>query len=117
MFPVLDEIDPIILEALGVVGFGVYVLAYSLLTFGKLNSRDATYFGMNLCASSLVLIGLTASFNLASAMIQMFWIVVSIVAISLRLLRRSFCRWQMFADHDHAPRLRSNLQEVANLAS
>ena len=42
---------------------------------------------MNLSASSLVLISLSQSFNAASVVIQLFWFVVSIVSIFVRLRR------------------------------
>jgi phage shock protein PspC (stress-responsive transcriptional regulator) len=32
-----------------------------------------------------MLIGLTASFNLASALIQIFWVVMSVVGLTLRI--------------------------------
>ncbi|MCG6904026.1 MAG: hypothetical protein LJE68_15235, partial [Rhodobacter sp.] len=65
----------------------LYVLNYTLLTFHRLNSRDTCYFALNLAAASMVLVGLTASFNLASALIQSFWVVISLTAILLRLKR------------------------------
>lgn len=72
------------LDFIGVVGFGIYVLNYSLLTFHKLTSHSKTYFALNICAASCVLIGLIPSFNLASALIQSFWICISVTAIIVR---------------------------------
>jgi len=89
MFSIFNHIEPVYFEALGILGFTLYVLSYVLLTMGKVSSDNAPYFVMNLCAASLVLIGLTASFNLASAMIQIFWVAVSIFAIATRLSRRA----------------------------
>lgn len=80
--------NPMLFELLGVAGFGLYVMNYTLLTFHKLHSHDAAYFAINLVAAALVLAGLTVSFNLASAMIQLFWVVISFVAILVRLHRR-----------------------------
>ncbi len=81
--------NPQIFEMIGVAGFGLYVLNYTLLTFHKLHSHDAVYFGLNLVAASCVLAGLLVSFNLASAMIQTFWILISFAAIFVRLKARS----------------------------
>jgi len=78
-----------IFELLGVVGFFLYVLNYTLLTFRVLTGDSLTYFGINFCAASLVLVGLTNSFNLAAAMVQIFWICMSTLAIILRLVRRN----------------------------
>lgn len=74
-----------VFDAIGVAGFGLYVLNYSLLTVQKLNAQQITYFVINLIAASMVLIGLIHAFNLASAMIQGFWIVISIYAIFTRI--------------------------------
>lgn len=74
-------------DLLGVFGFGLYVANYTALTNRWLSCESLTYFGINLSASIFVLIGLSVNFNLASAMIQMFWIVLSSWAIILRLMR------------------------------
>ena len=75
------------LESMGIVGFGLYVLAYTLLTLRLLTGNSVKYFVLNLTAATCVLIGLTASFNLASALIQLFWVVMSLVGIALHLVR------------------------------
>lgn len=85
MHQFMTILPPVLFEGIGVMGFALYVLNYGLLTFQRTTSQSQTYFVLNLFAASMVLIGLTYSFNLASALIQMFWIVISIVAIALRL--------------------------------
>jgi len=77
--------NPIIFESIGIAGFCLYVCNYLLLTFQKLHSTDPAYFAINLVAATCVLLGLLVSFNLASAMIQLFWVVISTIAILLRL--------------------------------
>jgi hypothetical protein len=81
--------NPMMFEMIGVGGFGLYVMNYTLLTFHKLHSHDWLYFAINLCAASMVLAGLLVSFNLASAMIQAFWVVISFAAILVRLKHRA----------------------------
>jgi len=78
---------PSLFEAIGVAGFGLYVLAYTLLTLRMLQGTSITYFMLNLSAATCVLIGLTASFNLASALIQFFWVAMSIVGITMHVVR------------------------------
>ena len=78
-------VPPQVFDAIGVLGFALYVLNYGLLTFQKVTSASATYFVLNLAAATCVLIGLTYTFNLASALIQLFWIVISIAAIVIRM--------------------------------
>ena len=74
-------------ELAGIIGFALYVMNYSLLTLRKLSGDSISYFVINFSAASLVLIGLMSSFNLASALIQGFWIAMSVIGISLRLRR------------------------------
>lgn len=74
-------------EMIGVLGFCLYVTAYSLLTLRVLTTSSVVYFVINLTAASCVLIGLSTSFNLASALIQMFWVCMSIVGIALHIRR------------------------------
>jgi hypothetical protein len=74
-------------EGIGITGFCLYVTTYALLTFRFLSGNSVYYFALNLTAASCVLVGLTASFNLASALIQIFRISMSIIGITLRLAR------------------------------
>lgn len=85
--PLFESLPPALFEALGVIGFALYVLSYSLISLHRLDPRGTAYFGMNLAAASLVLVSLTAAFNLASMLIQLFWIAISIAAITLRCRR------------------------------
>ncbi len=85
----LNTLDPVVFDAIGLAGFGLYVLNYTLLTFRKLQSEQVVYFVLNGMAAVLVLIGLTSSFNLASAMIQIFWVGISLVAVVVRLRNRA----------------------------
>ncbi|WP_299599466.1 hypothetical protein [uncultured Tateyamaria sp.] len=77
-----------IYELIGILGFALYVTNYSLLTTRCLSSDCLAYFCINLVAASCVLLGLMASFNLASALLQIFWVAMSLVGILVRLKRR-----------------------------
>jgi hypothetical protein len=77
-----------VLDAIGVAGFGLYVLNYGLLTVQRVQSHQARYFVINGLAATMVLLGLINAFNLAAALIQIFWIVISSVAIIIRLRKR-----------------------------
>lgn len=80
-------IPPTIFDYVGIAGFCLYVATYTLLSLRLLSGNSLAYFLMNLIAASLVLIGLSVNFNLASALIQCFWITMSVIAIGLRLFR------------------------------
>ncbi len=88
MLEYFAQLPTVIFDTIGVVGFALYVMNYTLLTFQRITSGSSLYFVINLCASSCVLIGLSHSFNLASALLQTFWIVMSITAIFVRVRRR-----------------------------
>lgn len=74
-------------DVIGVAGFGLYVMNYALLTFQRVRSDQIAYFAINGAAAIMVLVGLSSAFNLASAMIQVFWIAISAIAIFIRLRR------------------------------
>lgn len=84
MSSVLDVYGSTIFDAIGIAGFGLYVLNYTLLTFQRVKSESIIYFVINGTAACLVLVGLTSAFNLAAAMIQIFFICISCVAIVIR---------------------------------
>lgn len=79
-----SAVPPGFFDAVGIAGFGLYVLNYTMLTFQKIRSDQIAYFATNGAAALMVLIGLMSSFNLASAMIQVFWIGISAMAIFIR---------------------------------
>ncbi|WP_373635653.1 hypothetical protein [Yoonia sp. SS1-5] len=97
---------PSVLDAIGVAGFGLYVLNYALLTFERVRSDHVAYFATNGAAAAMVLIGLLSSFNLASAMIQIFWIGISALAIFIRLRRPAQADEVATRPHPTTPLLR-----------
>ncbi len=88
MTSVLFFESPAFFEAVGVCGFALYVANYTMLTLQRIKSDSITYFMLNAAAATLVLIGLSHAFNLASALIQVFYICASAIAIMIRLRRR-----------------------------
>lgn len=96
MFESIQLLAPHTYDIIGVIGFGLYVLSYTLLTVEVLRAEHLTFFVLNWLAASFVLIGLMSSFNLASVLIQVFWIVVSTTGILMRLRRRkvAFSTWR-----------------------
>jgi len=70
-----------ITQTIGVIGFILYMLAYFLLLTGKIGGTDNSYIVMNAMAAAAVLISLIHNFNLASLLIQVCWIAISIVGL------------------------------------
>ena len=87
MSGIFENLPPNLYDMIGMAGFGLYVLNYLMLTFQLVKADQIVYFAMNGAAAFLVLVGLLSSFNLASAMIQIFWIGISAIAIFIRLRR------------------------------
>jgi len=88
--------DVSLFEVMGVTGFVLYVINYGLLTIGRLSLDQAGYFILNWLAVTFVLIGLMSSFNLTSALIQVFWIAISSWGIYVRFgkkLATARTRW------------------------
>lgn len=69
-------------DAAGLAGVVLYLTSYSLLQAGVFRGNGYAYALLNLCASSLVLLSLTVSFNLSSAIIQSSWIVISLLGMA-----------------------------------
>lgn len=76
------ELSQIVLTWCGYAGVGFYLGSYALLQSGLIRGSGVTYTVMNMLAASLVLISLIAAFNLFSALIQIFWIVISLFGLA-----------------------------------
>lgn len=68
-------------DTIGLLGVLFYVGSYAALQLGWLDGSSLPYSLLNGCAASLVLISLTHNFNLASAVIQIVWIIISLLGI------------------------------------
>lgn len=86
--PDFSFLDYIFLSrAAGLIGFAVYVCGFFCLSTGRLDSSKPIYFALTLTAASCVLLSLWADFNLSAALIQIFYIFMSIGGIILRRLQ------------------------------
>lgn len=72
---------------LGMMGCACYVISYFLVQFELIDGNDYAYVLMNLLASVLMLLSLTQAFNLGSAVLQIMWIVISVVGVIRKLGR------------------------------
>lgn len=75
-FSFLDGLT--LLQAMGVLGSACYLLNYFLLQVGMMDGNGHPYRLGSLIAASLVLASLTEQFNLASAIVQISWIALSL---------------------------------------
>ena len=72
-------------RAIGVLGFITYVATFFALSLRILTSEHLTYFALNIAAAAMVMVSLIHEFNLASALIQSFWILIGVIAVVLRV--------------------------------
>jgi hypothetical protein len=71
-------------RAIGLIGFATYVAGFFCLSTGRLDSHRPLYFALVLFASTCVMISLFADFNMSAALIQGFYIVMSLGALLIR---------------------------------
>lgn len=75
------ELSDALVNWAGLLGVVLYLGAYGALQAGFLRGAGYAYATLNLVAAALVLISLSQAFNLSSAIIQIFWIVISLFGI------------------------------------
>jgi len=68
-------------DTIGISGTVLVVGAYYLLQLGKVQSSGLDYNLMNLVGATLLLISLCFTFNLASFIIEVFWIGASLIGL------------------------------------
>ena len=68
-------------DLVGLLGVALYLASYALLQTGRISADAATYPLLNIAAAACVLVDLSSSFNLPSALIQMSWIVISLCGL------------------------------------
>ncbi|MFZ0255462.1 MAG: hypothetical protein WAN46_07430 [Gammaproteobacteria bacterium] len=77
-------------DLIGMLGTCLVVLAFFAIQLEKISPKGLMYNLMNLSGATLLLISLTINFNLASFVIELFWIGASLVGlIKLRQRRHA----------------------------
>lgn len=65
----------------GFVGVFLYLSSYFLLSLKKIDGNGSNYILMNLFGASCVVVSLIEEFNAPSFVIQITWIILSIIAL------------------------------------
>jgi len=73
--------QPWISDTIGMLGTFLVVLAYYLLQLERTDPKGLAYNLINLLGATLLLISLCFSFNLASFVIEIFWIGASCIGL------------------------------------
>jgi len=70
-----------IIDAIGLTGTFLVVLAYYLLQLERTDPKSLSYNLINLLGATLLLVSLCFQFNLASFVIEVFWIGASLIGL------------------------------------
>jgi predicted membrane protein len=70
-----------IIDAIGMLGTLLIVLAYYLLQLERTDPKSLSYNIINLTGAALLLFSLCFNFNLASFVIEVFWICASLIGL------------------------------------
>ncbi len=72
----------------GMAGVSMIVLAYLGIQLERISSQSLGYSLINLIGAALILLSLFFTFNLASFIIESFWLAISVLGIVRWLTRR-----------------------------
>ncbi|QTS83902.1 CBU_0592 family membrane protein [Coxiella endosymbiont of Amblyomma nuttalli] len=75
-------------NVIGMIGVVFVLLAYFLLQIHKLNQDSIMYSFMNLLGANLILFSLFFSWNLASGVIEIIWLLISLFGLSKAIYMR-----------------------------
>ena len=68
-------------HAISVIGMACVVLAYFAVERDWLDNKDVKFYIINLVGGIFLLISLLINFNLGSFIIEIFWIIISMMGI------------------------------------
>jgi len=74
---------------IGLIGVGMVLIAYFLLQLHKINPKAVLFSVINLVGAILILISLMFHWNLASVVIEISWISISLFGLYWSLKRRA----------------------------
>ena len=69
------------LDVLGNIGVVMLIVAYLMLQLNKLSSDGLAYSLFNAIGASLIVVSLLYDFNLSALLMEVFWVLISLVGI------------------------------------
>jgi hypothetical protein len=72
---------PFIADIIGMIGTILIVVVYLLMQLNKMDARSFIFNLINLFGAVLLFISLCVNFNLASMVIEVFWIIASLIGL------------------------------------
>ncbi len=76
-------------DIVGLVGVSFIVGTYFLSQIGRMDVRRPLYPALNGCGALLILFSLAFTFNLASFVIELFWLAISVIGLVRSVAARS----------------------------
>jgi paired small multidrug resistance pump len=73
---------------LGLLGVAINLVAYGLLTAGKLHADTLAYQVINVCGTAGILLSLVAQWNLPVFLGNIAWLVIALVGVARILLKQ-----------------------------
>lgn len=73
----------------GILGVVLTLAAYYLLNVGKMSPDDKSYLFLNLIGSIMILFSLLFDWNLASFLVEIAWVFISLVGIYRAFYKRN----------------------------
>ena len=68
-------------DLVGLVGVSFIIISYFFLQIGRISPTNSLYSIANIIGSTLILVSLYHEFNLPSAVIESFWILISLIGL------------------------------------
>lgn len=75
-------------DLMGNLGVLLIVGSYFQLQINRISGNSAIYSVLNACGAALVLVSLRYDFNLSAAMVESFWLLISLLGLFLRARNR-----------------------------
>jgi len=70
-----------IVDVIGTIGVFIIVVTYFLLQIEKISSKSLSFSVLNVLGSLLIFYSLMYNWNLASVLIEFFWILISLFGV------------------------------------
>jgi len=77
-----------IIDVIGVAGVAIIIAMYLMLQLEKIDPKSFSFSFLNLIGSLLIVVSLLKNWNLASFIIEFFWIMISVYGL-YKFYRRS----------------------------
>jgi hypothetical protein len=70
-----------LIDIIGLTGVTIILVTYLLLQLEKMAPTSLGYSLLNILGSALIMVSLSINWNLASAVIEAFWIMISLIGV------------------------------------